>query len=116
MPRVVYLPRAQDEIRALPAELRPAVLEHLSRLAAHYQTYSRPTCFPHAPGLLSALWCRHGDGRATLVEVHFRLEVRDDLIAVRRVILVPLDSLPYYAANPAEFHASVNEGWPVVDL
>jgi hypothetical protein len=94
--------------------LRPAVYEHLTRIAANHATCSRPTAFPRPTGLESGLWCRHPDGRATLVEVLFRLDEESDRILIRRILLREMDRLPGWVLNPAEWPGDMP--WPVVDL
>lgn len=110
----VYLdPRAADDVRGLAAELRPAVLEHLSRIGANHDTCSRPTAFPRPPGLESGLWLRRPDG-VTLLEVLFSITIDPDGVTVRRVLTRELDRLPDWAARPAEW--TDDPAWPVVDL
>ncbi len=107
-----YTPEALEDLRGVPLALRPAVLEHLSRLSANYATCSRPTAFPHPKGLESGLWVRHSGG-ATLVRVSFRLEASPDHILVRRVVLTLEPRLPGWVTNPSEW---IHQPWPVVDV
>ena len=107
-------PRAVDDLRPVAAELRPAVLEQLSRIAANFMSCSRPTSFPRPPGLESGLWCRSSDGSATLIEVLFELVVEPERILVRRVLIRSLPKLPDWAIRPDEWIA--HEPWPIVEL
>jgi hypothetical protein len=111
---VTYGERAKQDLAALPGELRSAVLEQLTRVAVNYQTCSRRSSFPRPPGWESGLWVRYSDSRATLVEVLFLITAEPDGITVRRVVVTPLDRLPDWATNPAEWVNQLN--WPVVDL
>lgn len=109
---LAYDPRASADVRAVPLHLLPAVLEHLSRIAANHATCSRSTSFPRPPGLESGVWLREPSG-VTLVEVLFRLEARPDRIIVRRVILTQMAQLPGWVTNPSEW---IHQSWPVVDV
>lgn len=103
------------DLTAVPLDLRPAVLEQLARIAANWQTCSRPTGFPRLPGAFeSGLWCRHTGG-ADLIEVLFVIEARPDRVFIRRVILTNRDELPPWVTNPKEFKSD-SPPWPVVDL
>lgn len=107
-------PKALADLRAAPVELRPAVREHLNRIAANHATCSRPTAFPRPPGLESGLWCRYPDGRAALIEVLFLIDIDPAGIAVRRVVIRVHDRLPGWVSNPSEWPGE--PPWPVVDL
>lgn len=107
-------PRAAEDVRGLPPELRPAVFEHLSRIGADHASCSRPTAIPHPPGLESGLWLRYADGRATLLEVLFFLTTDPEGVTVRRVLTRAVDRLPDWVIRPGEW--SAHPPWPVVDL
>ncbi len=106
--------RAEQDIDALPLDLRPAVLEQIARVAANYETCSRRSPFPRPPGWESGLWVRYPDASATLVEVLFLISSDETGLTIRRVIVTPVERLQGWVANPAEW---VSEPpWPVVDL
>lgn len=105
---VTIAPRAMDDLRAIPSELRPAALEHLTRIGVNHETCSRRSAFPRPPGLTSGLWCRHASGSATLIEVLFFLTTDPDGITVRRVIVTTMDPPPAWVRDPTQ--------WPIVDL
>ena len=109
-----YLPRAVADLAALAPDLRPAVLEFLSRVAADAESCSRPTAFPRPPGLMAGLWCRYPTGGAALVEVLFELAILPDRVVVRRVVVTEMARLPGWVVNPAEWGGE--RPWPVVEL
>lgn len=111
---VTYGERAQQDLAAVPAELRQAVLEQLTRVAANFETCSRRSPFPRPPGWESGLWVRYPDARASLVEVLFLLTADHDGITVRRVLVTPFDRPPGWVVSPSEWGDQPN--WPVVDL
>jgi hypothetical protein len=111
---VTYGERAKQDLVALPPELRLAVLEQLTRIAVNYQTCSRRSAFPRPPGWESGLWVRYPDARATLVEVLFLITAEPDGITVRRVLVTPVERLPGWVVNPAEWTGQ--PPWPVIDL
>ncbi len=98
---------------AVAAEILPAVLEHLTRIAANHATCSRPTSYPHPPGLESGLWIRR-PGAVTLLQVLFVLVADESEIGVRRVLLTEMERLPDWVLRPDEWGAY--PPWPVVDL
>ena len=106
--------RAADDIRGLPTEVRPAVLEHLTRIGVDHTTCSHRTAFPRPPGLESGLWLRRPDNSAALLEVLFLLTPDPIGILIRRVLLTPVERLPDWVSRPAEW--SAQPPWPVVDL
>lgn len=106
--------RAVDDLRLVAIDLRPAVLEQLSRISANFATCSRPTSFPRPPGLESGLWCRSEGGTASLVEVLFELRVDPESILVRRVLISTLPKLPDWVIRPDEW--SAHAAWPIVEL
>ncbi len=108
-----FIPEAFEDLRGVPPLLRPAVLEHLSRLSANHTTCSRPTAFPHPKGYESGVWVRFVGG-ATLVRVSFRLEVEPERVLLRRILLTQMPSLPDWVLRPDEW-GNVTP-WPVVDL
>jgi hypothetical protein len=84
-----------------------------SVLAANHENCSRPTAFPRPPGLETGLWIRQVNC-AALLEVLFTIEVNPEGIAVRRVLLTPLDRLPDWSLRPDAWGAY--PPWPVVDV
>ena len=109
-----YLPAAVADLKAVPVGLRPAVLEHLTRIGADYRTCSRPSSFPRPPCMESGLWCRFVGGRATLLEVLFHIDILPERVIVRRVLLREMDRLPGWVVNPDEWGGE--PPWPVVDV
>jgi hypothetical protein len=109
-----YRTAAVEDLRALPAELRPAVLEHLTRIAVDHASCSRLSAFPRPPCAESGLWFRYRDGRAALLEVLFHIDIEPERIIVRRVLLNQLDRLPGWVVNPTEWTDEPN--WPIIDV
>lgn len=117
--RLTLLPRAIDALAGLASELRPAVMEQMSRLAADHGSCSRPSYSPVAvPGrMVSGLWCRHpGGSPVELVEIVFDLVLDGDELKVRNVLVTRRDRLPDWHAQPAEWAGPEFVPWPVVDL
>ena len=109
-----YRPAAVEDLRLVPTELRPAVLEHLTRIAADYASCSRLSSFPRPPCVESGLWCQDPDGRASLLEVLFHIDITPERIIVRRVLLRHLERLPGWVVNSAEWTGE--PPWPVVQI
>ncbi len=111
---VTIAPKAANDIRLLAVELRPGVLEHLTRIGVDYESCSGRTAFPHPPGLESGLWFRYQDGRTLLLEVLFFLTSEPEAITIRRVLVTPRETLPDWVLRPSEW--SAYPPWPVIDL
>lgn len=107
-------PSALEDLQLVPAELRPAVHEQITRIAVNYRTCSRDSSFPRPPCVESGLWCRYPDGRASLLEVLFRIDITPERIIVRRILLRHLDRLPAWVTNPSEW--TDQPAWPIVDI
>lgn len=104
-----YLEDAVKGFAAVPASCRAAVLEHLSRFAADWQSVSRYTAPPLAPGLCTGIWCRHPDSTATLIQFTFTLTNPSNRAVVRRVHVSREERVPPWVVNPAEWY---QEGRP----
>lgn len=106
--------RAEADLADVTVNLRPAVLEQLSRVAVNSLTCSQPAAFPHPAGRESAVWCRFADGRAALVQVLFDLSDEEDRLLVSRVLVREFERLPPWATDPTGWGSVAP--WPVVDL
>lgn len=114
---VILSPTAEADVRGLPADVRPAVFEHLARIGANHTTCSRPTALPRPPGLESCLWLRRPTAAGHMLEVLFVLVADPAGVRVRRVMLTEVDRLPDWALRPSEWMKGEDgRGWPVVDL
>lgn len=111
---VAYSPKALDDLRDIRAELTPTVRELLVQIGSDYARYSLPTSVPRRPALEAGLWCRHPDGRATLIEVIFHVEASANQIIIRRVLIRETSRLPGWVADPSEWPGE--KPWPVVDI
>ena len=72
-----------------------------------------PSSFPRPECAESGLWCRYQDGRASLLEVLFHIDIIPERINVRRALLRHLDRLPPWVANPGE--KTDDPPWPIVE-
>ena len=111
---VTLAPMADADVRGIPADLRPAALEHLTRIGLNYFTCSRPTTFPRPAGHESGLWLRRGTGSAELLEVLFVVTADPEGIRVRRVLVTRVDRLPDWVNRPTEWSAYPH--WQIRDL
>jgi hypothetical protein len=110
-----YTQRALASIGQCPAEIRPAVLELLSRITANYISCSQITTFPRPVGLWeSGLWCRHPDGRIWFVEILFKVGGVPEHILIRNAVITEQTRLPGWVVSPSEW--TVHDPWPVVDV
>src|SRR5450432_3140254 len=83
--RLEYAPDAIAEFAAIPVPCRAAVLEHLSRFASDWESVSRRTVPPLAPGWRTGIWCRHPDQTATLIQFTFTMTNSNDRAVILRV-------------------------------
>lgn|SRR5262249_37234129 len=113
--RLEYLDDAIKEFAAVPASCRAAVLEHLSRFAIDWQSVSRYTAPPMAPGLCTGIWCRHPDLTATLIQFTFSLTDATDRAVIRRVHVSHEERLPPWVVKPTDWYQE-GQPFPCVDV